>query len=186
MPKILILLFHPDFANSRANQALIEAARHLPDTEIADLHALYPDGQIDADTEVARLVAADRIVLQFPIQWYSTPPLLKAWQDVVLTRMFYLDHETEGARLAGRPLLVAATAGNVETAYAPDGVNLFPLKELLHPLQATAHRCGLAWVEPFLVYDVRRADDEALEAAGDYYASRLRRLAAPEPTTAAA
>lgn len=185
MSQTLILLFHPHIQSSRANRALIDAAGTLPGITIADLHALYPDGGIDADAEVARLVAADRIVLQFPIQWYSTPPLLKAWQDTVLTRMFYLAYDKEGARLAGKPLLVATTAGNIETAYAPTGSNLFPLAELLRPLEATAHRCALAWAEPFIVYDARRADDEALTAAGEYYASRLRRLAA-EPASAAA
>lgn len=178
MTKTLILLFHPHFAGSRANRALLDAAATLPEVEIVDMQALYPDGRIDADAEVARLVAADRIVLQFPVQWYSTPPLLKAWQDAVLTRMFYIAYDAEGAKLAGKPLLIVATAGNVEAAYAPDGANRFPLRELLRPLEATAHRCALAWIEPFLLYDVRRADAEALQAAADYYVSRLGRLRA--------
>ena len=122
------------------------------------------------------LLAAERIVLQFPVQWYSTPPLLKAWQDAVLTRMFYIHHEAEGAKLAGRPFLIAASAGNVPEAYTPSGANLFSLRDLLKPLQATAHRCALAWQEPFLIYDTRRADAEALEAAADHYVTRLAQL----------
>ncbi|MET3892689.1 putative NADPH-quinone reductase [Bosea sp. OAE506] len=181
MTKTLILLFHPHFADSRANRALIDAAATLPEAEIVDMQALYPDGRFDADAEVTRLVAADRIVLQFPVQWYSTPPLLKAWQDAVLTRMFYVAYEAEGAKLAGKPLLIVATAGNVETAYAPEGANRFPLRELLRPLEATAYRCDLTWAEPFLVYDARRADAEALQAAGDNYVSRLGRLSAAGP-----
>ena len=176
MTKTLILLFHPDFAGSRANRALLDAAATLPGIEIVDMQALYPDGRINTDAEVARLVAADRIVLQFPVQWYATPPLLKAWQDEVLTRMFYIASETEGAKLAGKALLVAATAGNVQHAYAADGANLFPLRDLMKPLQATANRCGLAWVEPFLIYNAHKADDEALQAAGEHYANRLGRL----------
>lgn len=38
----------------------------------------------DGAREAARLLTADRIVLQFPVQWYSMPPQLKAWQDAVL------------------------------------------------------------------------------------------------------
>jgi len=185
MTKTLILLFHPHFAGSRANRALVDAAASLPGAEIVDMQALYPDGRIDADVEAARLVAADRIVLQFPVQWYSMPPLLKAWQDAVLTRMFYIAYEAEGAKLAGKPLLIAATAGNVEAAYTPEGANRFPMRELLRPLEATAHRCALAWAEPFLVYDARRADAEALEAAGAYYLSRLSRLPAAATHAAA-
>lgn len=176
MTQTLILLFHPDYQNSRANRALAEAASSRPGISVVDMHGLYPDGRIDGEAEAARLLAAERIVLQFPVQWYSTPPLLKAWQDAVLTRMFYIHHEAEGAKLAGRPLLIAATAGNVPEAYTPSGANLFSLRDLLKPLQASAYRCALAWQEPFLIYDARRADAEALEAAADHYVARLARL----------
>ena len=95
------------------------------------MQALYPAGVVDPDREVARLLAADRIVLQFPIYWYSTPPLLKAWQDAVLTRMYYVAYEAEGRRLEGTPILVAATAGNQLEAYSPTRRNLFTLEALL-------------------------------------------------------
>ncbi len=141
MSKTLIILSHPRFAGSRANRALTEAAMQLPDVEIAHLEGLYPDGQIDVEREVARVFGADRIVLQFPMQWYATPPLLKAWQDAVLTRMFYIHPKTEGDLLAGRKLMVAVTAGNKPEAYSALGVNLFPLPDLLKPLEVMEHRC---------------------------------------------
>ncbi|WP_186417914.1 NAD(P)H-dependent oxidoreductase [Bosea sp. CS1GBMeth4] len=176
MTQTLILLFHPDYRNSRANRTLAEAAGRRPGASVVDMQGLYPDGRIDAEAEAARLLGAERIVLQFPVQWYSTPPLLKAWQDAVLTRMFYINYEAEGAKLAGRPFMIAATAGNVPEAYAPGGANLFSLRDLLKPLQASAHRCALAWQEPFLIYDARRADAEALEAVAEHYVARLARL----------
>lgn len=178
MTQTLILLFHPDYQSSRANRTLADAAGSRPGTSVVDMQALYPDGRIDGDAEAARLLSAERIVLQFPVQWYSTPPLLKAWQDAVLTRMFYIHYEAEGVRLAGRPLLIAATAGNIPEAYTTSGANLFSLRELLKPLQATAHRCALAWQEPFLIYNARRADAEALAAAAAHYVARLARLEA--------
>ena len=173
MTKTLILMFHPDFSASRANRALHDAAARLPGVEIVDVAELYPDGRIDTDAEVARLLGADRLILQFPIQWYSTPPLMKAWQDAVLTRMMYLAPQTEGAKLAGMPLLVVATAGNVEESYRPEGANLFPLIELLKPLQATAHRCGFVWADPYLVYEANRAGADVLSEAGEVYAERI-------------
>ncbi|WP_374469727.1 NAD(P)H-dependent oxidoreductase [Phenylobacterium sp.] len=169
MTRTLILAFHPNLAGARTHGALAAAAARLPGVEIVDEAALYPDGRIDVDAEVARLLAADRVVLQFPVQWYSTPPLLKAWQDAVLTRMMYLAYDMEGARLAGKPLLVAATAGNMPEAYTPQGQNRFPLEELLRPLEATAHRCGLVWERPFLLYRAGRLNDaELAQAAEDY------------------
>ena len=171
--KTLILVFHPALDRSKANAALAEAAARLPGTEIVDMQALYPAGVVDADREVARLLAADRIVLQFPIYWYSTPPLLKAWQDAVLTRMYYVAYETEGRHLEGTPILVAATAGNQPEAYAPTGRNLFPLETLLCPLEATAHRCGLPWAKPCLVYRSGVLTDAERAEAAALYATRI-------------
>lgn len=129
----------------------------------------------DGEREAARLLSADRIVLQFPMQWYSTPPLLKAWQDAVLTRMFYLAYEVEGRRLEGTPLLIAVTAGNTPEAYTAGGRNLFPMADLLAPLRATAHRCGLLWAKPFVLYRADKLSPEELEAAAAGYAAHLAR-----------
>lgn len=73
-----ILLFHPDLAASKANRALADAARPLEGVTVIDVCALYPDGRVDTDVEVRRLLEAERLVLQFPVHWYSTPPLLQA------------------------------------------------------------------------------------------------------------
>jgi putative NADPH-quinone reductase len=176
MSKTLILLFHPDLSRSNANAALAAAAASLPDVEVVDMPSVYPDG-IDmtrnGESEAARLLSAERIVLQFPVHWYSTPPLLKAWQDTVLTRMFYIHYETEGRLLEGTDLLVAATAGNVPEAYRPGGRNMFELEALLAPLRATAHRCGLKWATPFIIYQANKLPPEALAAAAEDYAGRL-------------
>lgn len=174
MTRTLILFFHPDPAGSKANAALLAAARTLPGVEVADMASLWPEGVFDTEAEVRRLQRADRLVLQFPVQWYSTPPLLRAWQDAVLSRMFYARPE-EGEQLRGLPVLVTATAGNVPEAYGPAGVNLYPLEELLRPLEATAHRCGLAWSRPHLLFRANGLSSAELEAAGEAYAVRLRR-----------
>ncbi|SHI44437.1 Putative NADPH-quinone reductase (modulator of drug activity B) [Roseomonas rosea] len=183
MSRTLILLFHPDPPHSKANAALAAAARTVPSVEVVDMQALYPGGAFELDREVERLISADRLVLQFPVLWYSTPPLLKAWQDAVLTRMYYIRPDTEGRRLEGTPLMVAATAGNTPQAYSPEGVNRFPLPDLLFPLQAMASRCGLPWADPFLIYGANRLEESELAAAGRRYAERLREWidAAPAP-----
>lgn len=176
MTKTLILLFHPDLTRSSANATMARAAAALPGVEVVDMTAACPEGLDlfrDGEREAARLLAADRIVLQFPVQWYATPPLLKAWQDAVLTRMFYLAYEAEGRRLEGTPLMIAATAGNTRESYGPGGRNLLPLTELLAPLRATAHRCGLGWGNPFLLYRADKLSPEELDAAAAEYATAL-------------
>ncbi|URQ75130.1 MAG: NAD(P)H-dependent oxidoreductase [Candidatus Ochrobactrum gambitense] len=187
MSRTLILLFHPDLSRSKANAALTAAAARLPGVSIVDMQAAYPDGidfYRDGEREAQRLLTADRVVLQFPVQWYSTPPLLKAWQDAVLTRMFYVTYEQEGRALEGTPLMIAATAGNVPEAYTPGGRNMFPMSELMAPLRATANRCGLEWAEPFFLYAADKLQPDALENAANRYMQALEHWIAATPSVA--
>lgn len=176
-----ILLFHPDSERSRVNTALARAAVGLHHVAIADMAALYPAGiamERDSEREAARLLGADRIVIQFPMQWYSTPALLKQWQDVVLTRMAYMNWDTEGASLAGKPVMVAATMGAEEATYRTQGRNRFTVAELLAPLQASANRFAMDWRDPFLVYDADALSAGDLAEAGQSYFSALSCFAA--------
>ncbi|BCH28760.1 hypothetical protein MesoLjLc_06900 [Mesorhizobium sp. L-8-10] len=100
--------------------------------------------------------------------------------------MYYVFHETEGSRLEGRPILIAATASNVPEAYSPAGQNLFPLAELLSPLRAAAHRCRLRWAEPFLVYRAGKSSDAELADTARLYAETLRDWQAAAPSATAA
>lgn len=105
--KTTVFLFHPNFANSRVNKAL---AAGLPgDIEVRDMYALYPDFQIDVAKEQAVMEASDRIVLQTPMYWYSGTPLLKKWEDDVLT--YGWAYGSDGNALHGKELLVAITPG---------------------------------------------------------------------------
>jgi putative NADPH-quinone reductase len=183
--RTLILLFHPDIEKSKANAALQSAARTVPGTRVVDVQARYPGGVIDmladGEAEARALLEADRIVLQFPIQWYSTPALLKAWQDAVLTRMYYIHADKEGDELAGTPLMVAATAGNTPAAYGRRGANHFTMDELLAPLKATALRCGLPWHLPHLVFRADKLEPAELAAAKDSYVRALEAFIAATP-----
>ena len=180
--KTLILSCHPDPSRSRANEALLAAA--VPCATVVRLAHEYPEGAIDAARESARVLAHDAIVLQFPLQWYAPPALLKDWLDAVLTRMVYVHADTEGRLLAGRKLLVAVTAGAPEDAYGPAGRNGFTLAQLLRPLQATALRCDLRWQPPFVAYDMREPAPAALAAAGERYAGVLAALTGPDALAA--
>lgn len=176
MTQTLILLFHPDLSRSRANAALARAAACLPGTEVVDMQVRFPDGldmARDAEAEAARLIAAERLVLQFPLHWYAPPPLLQSWQAAVLTRMMYLLSDTEGARLAGKPFRLAVTTGGTADAYRDGGRNLFPITEILAPLRATANRCGLSWSNPFVLHDADNLSEGQLESAARTYAADL-------------
>lgn len=166
----VLLLAHPDFAASRANRALLAASNDLPGLEVAELYELYPDGRIDVAAEWERLLRADRLVLQFPLQWYSTPPLLKYWQDAVLTPLFYMEPDI-AALTGGLPILAATTTGGPSSSYEGSGADGMTIDELFAPLRATARKCGWLWQAPFALHDVRNLDDAALARAGNDYRS---------------
>jgi putative NADPH-quinone reductase len=171
----VLLLAHPTFPTSRANRALLSALTGTPDLEVAELYSLYPDGRIDGPAEHDRLLRATRLVLQFPLQWYSTPALLKEWQDAVLTPLFYLQPEIAAAT-AGLPLFAATTTGGPLSSYRRGGAAM-TINELFAPLRATARKCRWEWQPPFAVHDVRNLDDAALAKVGEDYRGAL--LATP-------
>lgn len=177
MPKTLVLVFHRDLSHSKANAHLMQVAAALPGTEVIDMKARHPGETLDMFTDAAAdaqlLLEAERIVLQFPIQWYATPALLKSWIDAVLTRMYYVFAEEEGDRLAGTPIMVVATAGNTPEAYTRGGANFYSMDEILTPLKATAHRCGLPWYDPFVVFQADRLDAAARDAVAARYRAHL-------------
>lgn len=79
---VLIINGHPTMETSNANKAILEdVKRLLPEVEISELQALYPNYQFDIAAEQAKLVKADVIVWQFPLNWYSLPALLKKWVE---------------------------------------------------------------------------------------------------------
>ncbi len=172
----VLLLAHHDLAGSRANRALLAGVNDLPGLEVAELYTLYPSGQIDFAVERERVLRATKLVLQFPLCWYSTPPLLKQWQDTVLTPLFYLEPET-AASTAGLPVLAATTTGGPSESYQPGNPAGMTINELFAPLRATALKCGWLWQVPFALHDVRNLDDAALAQAGEDYRSEI--LSAP-------
>lgn len=168
-----ILVFHPKLDQSRANAAMIRAAQALSGVEVVDMVGLYAGKTIDVARETRRLLDAERVVLQFPVQWYAPPAELKQWLDEVFTNMYYVKYADRGRLLEGTPVLVAATAGNQAEAYTASGQNFFSLEALLQPLEATAYRCKLPWHPPFLAYRANKLDVAELDRLGRDYCACL-------------
>ena len=87
--KIMNLVFHPDLKTSRVNQTWkrqLENSGKVASSR--DMYRVHADFAIDVKNEQSMLKAHHRIVIQFPLYWYSVPPLLKKWQDDVLTPGF--------------------------------------------------------------------------------------------------
>ena len=173
--KILVLFAHPAQRRSEVNVALARAAGSLKFVTLVDLYAEYPDYFIDVDREQKRLEKHDIIVFLHPVYWYSTPAMLKEWQDLVLEYGFA--YGTGGTKLAGKTFFCALTAGGPQEAYHKRGYNHFTMRELFVPLEQTANLCGMTWLPPFALYAARRAHDEGrVEAHADEFVELLTAL----------
>ncbi|KAB7790704.1 NAD(P)H-dependent oxidoreductase [Bifidobacterium leontopitheci] len=168
MKKTLVLVFHPSLnGQSRVNATLAKAAGELDDVTVRDEYALYPDGKIDVKAEQAAIEAADRIVFQFPLWWFSSPALLKTWEDEVLEHGWA--YGSEGHAFEGKEFAVAVSTGSPEANYQPEGANKFTIEQVLVPFQGTANYISATWVKPFVTFGAFGITDEALaKAAADY------------------
>lgn len=174
--RILLQFVHPVLRKSRANRALLAAARGVDGVTVNDVYERYPDFDLDVAREQALLLACDVVVFQHPFYWYSAPALLKEWQDMVLTLGFA--YGPDGTQLHGKTLASAITTGGAADAYSETGHNRFPIATLLAPYDQTAHLCGMRYAAPFVVYGAPRLSDVALAEEAERYAGWLRDLGA--------
>src|SRR5688572_28797956 len=168
MRRVLVLFAHPVLERSRVNRRLLEALQGLDNVTIRDLYELYPTLAIDVKAEQAELLARDVIVFQHPFYWYSSPAILKEWQDLVLEHGWA--YGAGGTHLKGKITLNAISTGGPESAYRKGGYNRFTVRELLTPWDQTAHLCGMRFLAPFAVHaSLRvRADEDVAVARGAY------------------
>jgi putative NADPH-quinone reductase len=123
-----------------------------------DLYAEYPAFDIDVEREQGRLLANDVIAFLHPLYWYSTPALLKEWQDLVLEHGFA--YGSQGTALRGKLFFSALSAGGPAAAYCAQGYNHFTIRELLAPLEQTANLCQMVYLPPFALFGARSAVEQ--------------------------
>ena len=167
MKNILVLVAHPNYKESKANKALVEAARKVRNVVIKDIYAepFTVDNCYDA------VKRADIIVFQFPFYWGSAPSLLKKWTDEIFMELY------ENPGVSGKSLMIATTAGSEYEAYRAGGRDMFTMDELLRTYQFTALYAGMGYITPFVVYSVSapNAEDYIKKGASEYQ-SVLERL----------
>ena len=160
MAKLIVYYAHPGHKHSRANKAMVAEAITVDGISFVDLYAEYPRFEIDIDREQQRLLDHDVILFQFPMFWYSTPSLIKEWQDLVLEHGFA--YGAGGNKLAGKYLMLAVTAAGQENANTRNGYQKHPIRTFLTPLEQTARLCHMHFLAPYVLYGSLRATREGL------------------------
>ncbi|WP_027108051.1 NAD(P)H-dependent oxidoreductase [Lacticigenium naphthae] len=147
--KTLLLISHPEIEDSGSQQYLLQSLPSSAAITVRHLDTLYSDGKIDREKEQAMLLAHDRILFQFPFYWYSTPSLLKKWQDEVLTEDFAYGKQKN---LTGKEFGLVISVGIKETEYQAGGREGFTVNELVAPLRALANKLDMQYVKPLIIY----------------------------------
>lgn len=162
--KIMNLVFHPDLHKSRVNNTwkkqLEESGKILTSR---DLYVEYLDFHINIEREQELLLQHDRVILQFPLYWYSSPPLLKKWLDDVLTYGFA--YGSTGNKLLGKDMQIITSVGGQEKYYS--GFDIYStLYDLLRPFQLTANLCQMNYMIPVWMYKADAVSEDIIHEYG--------------------
>ena len=150
--KTLIIAAHPNLEDSVINKRwLTELRKHLDLCTIHTLATCYPDGQIDVEREHRLVESHGSLVFQFPIYWFSSPPILKTWFDEVLTHGWAYGRNG-GDKLEGRKVALAVTTGVRAEDYSADGRYHYTLAQLLTPFETTLRYYCRADYQPFFAF----------------------------------
>ena len=154
LKKIVVIMAHPNMETSVLNKRIKTELVEVENIVYKDLTSLYGDFKIDIEKEQKDIVDADKIVFQFPMQWYSTPSILKQYIDDVFSYGFVYEVDKDGLfqalSLKGKEFQMIATLGAKEESFIGEG--RLSTKECLNALSYTAKMLGMRELEPCFFY----------------------------------
>lgn len=166
--KKLVLIAHDNFETSRLNRAFVTAASQL---ENVTVHHIPSPHLINVVEEQALLLDHEEIVIQFPLQWFSTPASLKSWFDKVLS---YNWSYGENFHLKGKKFTILVTTGGVTEAYQPGGQNGITMEEILKPIERTIGYIQGVYSTPVFVHGAYQLSDSDLTLKAQEFVQTLK------------
>ncbi|OUC96513.1 NAD(P)H-dependent oxidoreductase [Streptomyces swartbergensis] len=145
------------------------------------------EGTLDAAVKahLDRLLAADLLVLSFPMWWFSLPAVLKGWVDrvFVMGGVFGGDHGLfKDAALAGKRAMLLFTTGGPGESFRPGGA-FGPMDDFLfHIHRGMLEFVGFQVLDPVITYGPARMTDQERAAALDAVRESVARVAADAGT----
>jgi NAD(P)H dehydrogenase (quinone) len=137
----------------------------------------------DIQGEIDRLFAADLLIMQFPLWWYSVPAIMKGWIDRVFAYGVTYDfgRTWDHGVMQGKRAMLAFTTGAPASTFDPDGRN-GDLERVLWPLHAgVLALCGFDVLQPFVGWAPAWIGDDGRADILEQYAQRLRTIENDEP-----
>ncbi len=174
MKKILILFAHPALQKSRINTYLVKDLDRIEGVTFRDLYQIYPEFELNVTVEQKLLEQHDIIIFHHPFFWYSTPAILKEYQDLVLQHGWA--YGKSGVALQGKILFNVITSGGRREAYSKKGHNNFTVRQLLAPIEQTANLCKMIFLPPFVLHGTHSIRLHEVELYKKDYIDLLERL----------
>lgn len=154
--------------------------QQVEEDHATESHGFAPD----VEAEIAKMEAADLMIWQFPLWWFSVPGILKGWVDKVFAfnrvygRGRFYD---KGVFRGKRALLSLTTGGSGEAAYQPDGFN-GDINGILRPIQrGMLQFLGYDVLRPQIVHGPAQSTEEEREAHLAAWRARLAKIVEEEP-----
>lgn len=166
--KVLIIFVHPLFEKSKVNKRMLEKLPTSSQLTLHDLYETYPDFEIDIAHEKALLKEHDFIIWQHPMYWYSSPPLLKQWIDLVFEHGWA--YGKNGNALEGKKLLQVVTVGAARENYCQKGKDRYTIPELFEPFSQTAQVCKMQYLPPYVIHGTHVLENKQIEEKTTNYA----------------
>lgn len=135
------------------------------------------------ESELAKLQAADLLVLQFPLWWFGMPAILKGWIDrVFLSGVVYGRSALfESGRFQGKRALVSVTAGAPAAAFGSHAL-YGDILDILMPLhRGVLGFTGMSVLPPFFCAEVPYVGSTVRENMLAAYRDRLTRIVEDPP-----
>ena len=171
MKKILIIFAHPALQKSKVNKILIEGVEELEGVTFHDIYQAYPEMDIEVQTEKDYLEEHDIIIFQHPLFWYSTPAILKEWQDLVLEHGWA--YGSQGNALKDKLFFNVITTGGQENTYCEEGYNCFTIRQLIVPIEQTVKLCKMVYLPPYVVHGTHTITEEQIRYHKEEYFNLL-------------
>ncbi|NNE98466.1 MAG: NAD(P)H oxidoreductase [Pyrinomonadaceae bacterium] len=174
MHKILVLFAHPRLESSRINTRLIKEIPQQENITFHDLYETYPEFNVDIEFEKSLLKRHEIVIWHHPFYWYSSPPLLKQWIDMVLE--YGWAYGAGGEALKDKIIFNAITTGGNEEAYCEQGYNKYSIRQFMQPFEQTANLCLMQYLPPFAVMGTHNMKGEQIDRAALNYGRLLKVL----------
>jgi NAD(P)H dehydrogenase (quinone) len=137
----------------------------------------------EVQTELDKLMAADFLLLQFPMWWFSMPAIMKGWIDRVFAfgAAYDFGRTWDKGVFSGRRAMISMTASAPAVAFSPDGRN-GDMERVLWPIHAgILALCGYSVLPPFIAHGIPFVGEAAMQAEIERFRLQLKQVESTAP-----